>query len=104
MPSEAGPPGAAGAPLFSQHGVGPATTASFKVPDNWKLAWSFDCSAGGSHLVLQVAQAHGGAGVAADPPINTVSERGSGLTAFKVGGRVVLDIASDCSWTVEVPR
>jgi hypothetical protein len=91
--------------IFHRRGSGAATTSSFAVSSNWHLTYSFDCSRSGGVgiFVVQAARPPGEAGIAADPPIDLSGTVGKGSQSYSVGGVVVLDIASDCSWSLDVP-
>jgi hypothetical protein len=75
---------------------GSHSTQTFTVPPNWKLAWSYDCSAFGSSgnfmVDVQGASVQG---------VNELGSGGSGTESYHSGGTVWLEINSECSWQLK---
>jgi hypothetical protein len=82
-------------------GSGTQKTAQFAVTDNWKLAYSFDCSGFGQKGNFQVFEDGGGdlTGVI----INDLAMSKSATSwAYGDAGKHYLEVNSECSWKVTV--
>jgi hypothetical protein len=111
----AGAPAAVGgtatspASIFDAAGSGSSTTAAFRLPDQWSLRWSFDCSrsiAGpGIFSVEVVATSSRPRHDAGIPRLLRFGTSGYGIERYARGGhRAFLRIASECAWTVRAAR
>ena len=108
-------PTAQAGPIFTQAGSGTATTASFKVPNNWDFAWTYDCSNFGgqgnfatTNYDLTGAITGNGNGGAIDfdnQGVNQLGARGSGVEHYHSGGNTkYIKVISECAWTITVTK
>jgi hypothetical protein len=92
--------------IFDAAGSGSSTTAPFRLPDQWSLRWSFDCSrsiAGpGIFSVEVVATSSRPRHDPQIPRLLRFATSGFGIERYARGGhRAFLRIASECAWTVK---
>lgn len=94
------PPTAPPAPrvLLDLSGSGIKNSVEFDAPDHWKLAYNFDCSSFGSRGNFAVYVWEGSAPV--DVPVNELDAKGQSTTDVYHGGKVHLQMNSECSWHV----
>jgi len=108
---------AAAGPIFTQNGSGTATTATFKVPNSWDLAWSYDCSGfpgGTGNFITTNYDLTGSAGGDAasggnidfdNQGINQLGASGSGVEHYHSGGNTkYIKVVSLCGWTLTVTK
>jgi hypothetical protein len=89
--------------LFQQAGSGTASSQNFTAPTNWNVTWTYDCSAFGSEGNFQVLVSQAGTGSMAsleDTPVNQLGPKGSGVQHYHYGGKLYLEMNSECTWTV----
>ena len=94
-------------PIFTQAGRGFLDTTRFRVPDDWDLAWSYDCSmlpGGTGRFGLVVFDIFLGRTTLAkeNPAVRQSGANGSGTEHYRfAGGRTkYLRIETACHWTV----
>jgi hypothetical protein len=82
--------------LLDVEGSGIKTTQRFQAPDEWAIAWSFDCSnSGGSgNFIVSVD------GDISDTAANQLASSGHDVSYEHSGGNVYLEINSECDWHV----
>src|SRR6266567_230532 len=85
-------------------GNGSKKTASFTVPDNWRIAWTCNPSSsfGGSYnKIITVENTDGSI---ADSGVNSMCQKGNthDVTNVPAGGTFILDILSEGDWTISV--
>ena len=101
---------AAAAPIFTQTGSGSAQTGVFKVPSDWDLAWSYDCSnffGGSGNFVVSIYDYYGqNSQLDLDNQgVNQLGKSGTSTDHFHSGGnKKFLKINSECNWTVTVTK
>jgi hypothetical protein len=96
--------GAIGSPqgpsaLLDVGGSGTKSTATFTAPQIWDLQYRYDCSnfgAPGNFAVTVLPQGGG----APDVAVNELGSSGQDVTQVRLGGRVHLEILSECTWHV----
>jgi hypothetical protein len=116
-PPTAAPVTVPAGPIFTQTGSGTATTASFKVPNSWDMAWSYDCAnfyGGSGNFIVSIYDLTGSAGGTAssggsldfdNQGLNQLGANGSGVEHYHSGGNTkYLKIISECNWTVTVTK
>jgi Protein of unknown function (DUF2510) len=103
-------------PIFTQTGSGTATTASFKVPNSWDMAWTYDCANFGTsgNFVVSIYDLTGSAGGTEESGgsvdfdnqgVNQLGANGSGVEHFHSGGNTkYLKVISECNWTLTVTK
>lgn len=101
------PPG----PLFTQTGSGTAQTATFKVPNNWNLAWTYDCTStfgGTGNFIVEIYDYYPNSKSALDldnQGVNQLGAQGKATDHYHSGGNTkYLSISSECPWTVTVTK
>jgi hypothetical protein len=82
--------------LIDVEGSGIKTTQRFVAPDEWALAWTYDCSNFGSsgNFVISVE------GDSTDVAANQLGQSGHDVSYEHSGGNVYLEINSECAWHV----
>lgn len=90
--------------LFSDSGSGTKTTATFTVPGEWTLDWTYDCSNFGQSGNFQVYTYNSDASLDFSGPIvNELNNMGSGTTyGHSDSGKKYLTVNSECNWTVKI--
>jgi hypothetical protein len=103
-------------PIFTQTGSGTATTASFKVPNSWDMAWTYDCANFGlsGNFIVQIYDLTGSAGGTAasggnldfdNQGVNQLGANGSGVEHYHSGGNTkYLKISSECNWSLTITK
>jgi hypothetical protein len=97
-------------PALLQAGQGTATTNTFKVPQNWDLSWSYDCSQAlggqGNFIVMIYDYYKAGSQLDLDNQgVNQLGPSGKGVEHYHSGGNTkYLQITSECSWSVLVTK
>jgi hypothetical protein len=94
---EGGQPAAVakGAVLLAKAGHGTHSSKTFAAPDAWDLRWSYDCT--------RVFGGQGNFIVTVQPTFDTVNQLGradAGVEHFHQGGRLHLEVNSECTWRV----
>jgi hypothetical protein len=89
---------AAAKTVLVSSGDGVKTTQSFTVHGDWDLYWSFICSAaiGSGNFVVT------GDGALGDVYANELASHGKDVTHQHHGGRLALDVDSECKWKIKV--
>jgi Protein of unknown function (DUF2510) len=111
----AAPATAPAGPIFTQSGSGTATTATFKVPNNWDFAWTYDCSnAGGTGNFITEnwdyngavsGNRNGGAMDLDNQGVNQLGPSGQGVEHYHSGGNTkYMKVNSECNWTLTVTK
>jgi len=103
-PAAAPTPPPAPVTIFTLSGNGTKNTADFTVPDEWTLAYTFDCSSFGQAGNFQV-YTYGADGTIdfSGPTVNELQMKGNSSTAgHGDSGKKYLAINSECAWTVTV--
>jgi hypothetical protein len=79
------------------------TSQWFRAPTEWRILWSYDCSAYGSrgNFILDV---YAGPNNVVDTAANALGTRGNGTNYEHQGGRFYLKINSECAWHVKAVR
>jgi hypothetical protein len=85
--------------LLDVQGTGIHTTQWFHAPSEWKIAWSYDCTAFGYRGNFSVDLWSGPTSLV-DGVSNVLGMRGSGMTYEHQGGRFYLKINSECNWHI----
>jgi len=98
------PPAAAPDALLSLSGSGSKSTQVMDVPDEWSLSWSYDCSDFGNEGNFQVYVLNSDGSPAAAQGVNQLGNSGSDTEYFHQGGKLYLEINSECNWTIQVLR
>jgi len=101
-------------PIAKQSGSGSATIATFNVPNNWDLAWSYDCSKLGTSGNFAITNydyngaitgnGNGGAVDLDNQGINQHGNSGQGTEHYHSGGNKYIKVISECAWTLTVTR
>jgi Protein of unknown function (DUF2510) len=102
-------------PIFTQSGSGTATTATFKVPNNWDFAWSYDCSNWGSsgNFITEnwdyngavSGNGNGGATDLDNQGVSQLGPGGQGVEHYHSGGNTkYMKVTSECNWTLTVTK
>ncbi len=104
-------------PIFTQTGSGTATTASFKVPNQWNFTWSYDCTAssiGTGNFITANYDLTGSLGGNAssggsldidNQGVNQVGPKGAGVEHYHSGGNTkYVKVISECPWTITVTK
>jgi len=100
----------AGETIFALRQTGTATTSSFKVPSNWDLAWSYDCSrfldGRGNFFVLIYDDDGQQSRLDIDnQSVSQLGRAGRGVEHYHSGDTTkFLKIASPCAWKVTVTK
>lgn len=90
--------------IFAIHGSGSHTTKFFRVPRQWALKWSYNCTAFGMKGNFQV-DVYGQKGqITRNQGVNQLGKKGRGIEHYHQGGRFYLTLNSECHWTVTVLR
>lgn len=92
-------PATTGQMLFDLEGNGIKTTQRLQVPDEWAIAWSYDCSGfnGGNGMFVIWVQ-----GDKIDLVANQLTASGHDVSYEHSGGSIYLKIISECAWHVRV--
>lgn len=95
--------------VFTQTGQGTATTSSFKVPSNWDMIWSYDCSAFGTtgNFFVTIYDDYGQDSTLDfdNQGVNQLGAGGKGVDHYHSGGnKKFLKVISECSWAVLVTK
>lgn len=83
--------------LLDVEGSGIKTTQRFQAPDEWAIAWSYDCSGsygGNGNFQIYVK------GDAMDVAANALGVSGHDVSYEHSGGSVYLEMNSECAWHV----
>jgi hypothetical protein len=99
-PSGSAPPPPVGGILLDVQGSGVHTTQWFHAPAEWKISWSYDCSAYGSRGNF-IVDLWSGPTSLVDGVANTLGSRGNGMTYEHQGGRFYLKVNSECNWHIQ---
>jgi hypothetical protein len=96
-------------PIFAQAGTGTASTAKFKVPNDWDLAWTYNCRAalgGTGNFIVEIYDVYSTPQLDLDNQgVNQVGAGGQGVEHYHSGGNTkYLQITSECPWTVKVTK
>lgn len=86
-------------------GNGTKKTATFSVPDSWKIVWTCDPNSFGGSQFNMIVSVYNDDGTPLDyAAVNTMCSSGNtgDSTQEHQGGNVYLDIDSEGSWTVQV--
>jgi hypothetical protein len=86
--------------LLDVQGNGIHTTQWFRAPTEWKISWSYDCSAYGSRGNF-IVDLWSGPTSLVDGVANALGSRGNGMTYEHQGGRFYLKVNSECSWHIQ---
>jgi hypothetical protein len=97
------------AAIFEQTGSGTANTANFRVPDDWDLAWTYDCSkfpGGTGNLIVMIYDNDDGQQLDFDNQgVNQLGQNGAGTEHYHSGGnQKFLKVVSTCDWTIKVTK
>jgi hypothetical protein len=92
----ASPPTPAPQVLLDVEGSGYKTTQRFQVPNEWAIAWSYDCSNLGNPGFFGIKVQ----GDAVDLVVDQVGASGRDVSYQHAGGSVYLEIGSGCSWHI----
>jgi len=96
-------------PIFTQAGSGSATTANFRVPDNWDLAWTYDCAkfpGGQGYFGVTIYDNDEGQQLDFDNQgVNQSGPSGQGVEHYHSGGnQKFLKVNALCDWTITVTK
>jgi hypothetical protein len=83
--------------VLKESGHGIKSTVTFTVHGDWDLKYSYDCRSFGfsGNFIVQ------GDGLA-DLYVDELGKKGDDVTHLHDGGKMHLDINSECSWKIEV--
>ena len=108
-------PSAASQTLLDLQGSSNKTTATFTVPAEWAVAWTFDCRPGltqngavpsGAHCTFQVTvRTPDGSASAQNPPFINQDVAGQGVARYHTRGTFYLSIEICCTvnaWSLKV--
>ncbi len=90
--------------LLKVAGSGAYSSRTFMAPPSWRLAWSYDCSSFGAQGNFQVYIYQNGVLSDSDIGANALGPKGSAVNYYHSGGRIYLEINSECSWHVLAER
>lgn len=97
-------------PIFTQTGTGTASTGKFRVPNDWDLAWHYDCTnfgfQGNFQVTIYDADAEGGPAIDFDNiPINQLGMSGASVEHYHSGGNLkYLQINGECNWDITITK
>lgn len=106
---EPAPPVAASAQshtILNMSGSDDQNTATFSVPANWQIRYTYDCSDGGAGFLLVVYNTDGS--VADFPagdanPLGRSGVRGNGTQSYHTGGNYYVNVVGlSCTWSITV--
>lgn len=85
-------------------GNGSKKTASFTVPDNWRIAWTCNPSSFGGTDYNVIITVENTDGSYADSGVNSTCSKSNthDTTNVPAGGTFILDIISEGDWTIQV--
>lgn len=84
--------------LLQQTGSGTHNLRPFTAPDQWRLVWSYDCRNFGGQGNFAVNDSD----FSTDLSVNELGRSGSGTEYVDGGGRVKLQVLSECRWSLKV--
>jgi hypothetical protein len=89
-------------PLLSLSGSGTKSTQALSVPQEWGLAWTYDCSSFGpkGNFIVSVYNSDGTPSDVSG--VNQLGRSGSDTEYFHQGGNLYFVINSECRWTIRV--
>lgn len=91
--------------IQSFQGNGSKKTATFTVPDSWKIVWTCDPNSFDGIQFNVIVDVNGSDGTPIDPgAVNTICKPGNtgDSTEEHQGGDVYLDVNSEGAWTIQV--
>ena len=93
---------ASNVPLLSLSGSGMKSTQTLSVPQEWSLAWTYDCSSFGQegNFIVSVYNSDGTPSDVSG--VNQLGRSGSDTEYFHQGGNLYLVVNSECRWTIRV--
>lgn len=91
------PPAPASKVVLRESGSGIKSTVTFTVAGDWDLKYSYDCTSFGFAGNFVVT----GSGLG-DLFVNELGKSGSDVTHLHSGGKMHLDINSECAWKITV--
>ncbi len=94
-------PALAQAVLLDEKGSGTRTTSRFTAPQDWDLAWSYDCASFGQVGNFQVYVYKGDGTLSNDTLVNQLGRSGQGVEHYHTGGERYLVVNAVCDWTVK---
>jgi len=85
-------------------GNGSKKTATFRVPDEWKIVWKCDHSSFQGYDYNVIILVYNSDGTLADSGINTLCSKSNehGETEIRTAGNVYLDVTSEALWSVQI--
>ena len=85
--------------LLHVSGNGLKSTPTFVAPDEWTLAYNYDCSSFGmrGNFIIMIYGADGGLPTIA---ANELAMSGSDAQYLHQGGKIYLEVNSGCSWNI----
>lgn len=94
--------GASNTLLLSLTGSGTKSTQTFSVPQEWSLAWTYDCSSFGQtgNFIVSVYNSDGTPSDVSG--VNQLGRSGSDTEYFHQGGNLYLVVNSECRWIIRV--
>lgn len=81
-------------------GDGAHTSQVFTVPDEWVLAYSYDCSAMGGQGNFQVDISNADGSLSDNQGVNELAASGNTSQNYHSGGSLYLQINSECHWHI----
>ena len=88
--------------LLSLTGSGSKSTQTLSLPDEWSLAWTYDCSAFGQQGNFQVFVYNSDGTPSSANGVNQLGSGGSDTEYFHQGGNLYFVVNSECRWTIRV--
>ncbi len=85
-------------------GNGSKKTATFSVPDDWKIVWKCDHSSFQGYDYNVIILVYNSDGTLADSGVNTLCSKSNeqGETEIRTAGNVYLDVTSEAVWSVQI--
>ena len=94
-----------GATIFEDAGSGTRSTQKFSFPDDWDLAWTYDCSNFGypGNFIVTMYDEHNVVDYGTQQ-VNQLGPGGQGVEHYHSNGTKYLQINSECSWTLKATK
>ncbi len=86
--------------LLDVQGSGTKSTQSFTVPNEWALAWAYNCSDFGQQGNFAVDVYRGGQLSISDLGVNELGMKGNDIEYYHHGGTIYLEVSSECNWHI----
>lgn len=86
--------------LLDVKGSGTKSTQIFTVPNEWALAWAYDCTNFGQQGNFAVDIYRNGQISFVDLGVNELGSKGNDIEYYHAGGQIYLQVSSECDWHI----